>query len=132
MLQKDSSELAEVETLSFSTFSSHYKRMTSIGALSPRILVWHPTVIGLGVSPASLVGIARKRKKLLTYTQEIKRAKLERLRSTRLIHSDQNTTARHVKAVSKAKGLISLRAPIKYYKQVISHLQLINMRRFAS
>jgi hypothetical protein len=64
---------------------------------------------------ASLVCIAGKRKKLLTCTQETTRVKLERLRSTRLIHGGQKTTTRHAKALSKAKGLISLLAPIKYY-----------------
>jgi hypothetical protein len=64
---------------------------------------------------ASLVGIVEKRKKLLTCTQETTRAKLERLRSARLIHGDQKTTTRQAMTLSKAKGLISLLAPIKYY-----------------
>jgi hypothetical protein len=68
-----------------------------------------------GPPTASLIGITGKRKKLLTCTQETTRAKLERLRSTRLIHCDQKTTTRHANALSKAKGLISLLAPIKYY-----------------
>jgi hypothetical protein len=69
----------------------------------------------LDLSLASFTGIAGKRKKLLTYTQGTTRAKLERLRSARLILHDQKTTTRHAKAVSEAKGLISLLAPIKYY-----------------
>jgi hypothetical protein len=89
--------------------------MTSIGALIFRIPVRHPTLIGLDLPLASLVGIVGKRKKLLTCTQETIRAKLERLCSTRLIHGDQKTTTRHAKALSKAKGLISLPASIKYY-----------------
>jgi hypothetical protein len=57
----------------------------------------------------------RKRKKLLTYTQEMTRAKLERLCSSRLILRDQTIMTRHTMALSKAKGLISLLAPIRYY-----------------
>jgi hypothetical protein len=89
--------------------------MPSIDALSLRIPVWRPTLIGLNLPLASLVGIAGKRKKLLTCTQETTIAKLERLHSARLIHHDQKTTTRHAKALSKAKGFISLLAPIKYY-----------------
>jgi hypothetical protein len=43
------------------------------------------------------------------------KSKLEQLRLAKLIHGDQKTTTRHAKALSKAKGLISLLAPIKYY-----------------
>jgi hypothetical protein len=57
---------------------------------------------------ASLIGLTDKRKKLLTYTQETTRVKLERLCSVRLIHGDQKTTTRHAMALRKAKGLISL------------------------
>jgi hypothetical protein len=89
--------------------------MSSIDALSPWIPVWHPTLIGLDLPLTSLVGITGKREKLLTYTQETIRAKFEQLRSARLIHDDQKTTTRHAKALSKAKQLISLLAPIKYY-----------------
>jgi hypothetical protein len=80
-----------------------------------RIPVRCPTLIGLDLPLASFVGITGKRKKLLTRTQETTRAMLERLCSARLIHGDQKTTTRHVMALSKAKGLISLLAPIKYY-----------------
>jgi hypothetical protein len=52
---------------------------------------------------ASLIGIIGKRKKLVTYTQETTRAKLERLHSTRLIHHDQKTMTRNAKALSKAR-----------------------------
>jgi hypothetical protein len=89
--------------------------MSSISALSLRIPVRCPTLIGLDLPLASLVDIARKRKKLLTCTQETTRAKLERLRSAKLIHGGRKTTTRHAKALIKAKGLISLLAPIKYY-----------------
>jgi hypothetical protein len=89
--------------------------MASISALSLRIPVRSPTLIGLDFLLTTLNGIAGKRKKLLTCTQETVRAKLERLRLAKLIHSDQKTTTRHAMALSKAKGLISLLAPIKYY-----------------
>jgi hypothetical protein len=80
-----------------------------------RIPVRCPTLIGLDLPLASFVGITGKRKKLLTCTQETTRAMLERLCLARLIHGDPKTTTRHVMALSKAKGLISLLAPIKYY-----------------
>jgi hypothetical protein len=89
--------------------------MPSISALSLRIPVRCPTLIGLDLPLATIIGTAEKRKKLLTCTQETIRAKLERLCSARLIHDDQKTTTRHAMALSKAKGLISLLAPIKYY-----------------
>jgi hypothetical protein len=89
--------------------------MPSISALSLRIPVWNPTLIGLDFPLTTLIGIAGKRKKLLTCTQETTRAKVERLRSARLIHDDQKTTTIHAMALSKAKGLISLLAPIQYY-----------------
>jgi hypothetical protein len=63
----------------------------------------------------TLVGIVGKRKKLLTCTLETTRAKLQRLRSVRLIHGDQKTTTRQAMALSKAKGLISLLGRINYY-----------------
>jgi hypothetical protein len=85
------------------------------GVLSLRILVWCPSLDGLDLPLASLTGNVGKRKKLLTCTQETTRAKLERLCSTILIHGDQKTTTRHAEALSKAKGLIGLLAPIKYY-----------------
>jgi hypothetical protein len=88
--------------------------MPSITALSLRIPVQCPTLIYLDLPLVSLIGIVGKRKKLLTYTQETVRAKLERLRLARLIHNDQKTTTRQVMALRKAKGLISLLAPIKH------------------
>jgi hypothetical protein len=89
--------------------------MPSISALSLRIPVWCPTLIGLDLPLAFLTGIAEKRMKLLTCTQETTRAKLELLYSAILIHGGQKTTTRYAMASSKAKGLISLLAPIKYY-----------------
>jgi hypothetical protein len=51
--------------------------MSSMGALSLRILVRRPTLTGLDLPLASHISIIDKRKKLLTCTQEITRAKLE-------------------------------------------------------
>jgi hypothetical protein len=59
--------------------------MPSIGILSLRIPVRSSTLIGLDFPLITLVGIAGKRKQFLTCTQKIARAKLERLRSARLI-----------------------------------------------
>jgi hypothetical protein len=89
--------------------------MTSINALSLRITVRSLTLIGLDFPLTTLIDIAKKRKKLLTYTQETSRAKFERIRLVRLIHGDQKTTTRHPMALSRAKRLIRLLAPIKYY-----------------
>jgi hypothetical protein len=88
--------------------------MPSISGLSLRIPARHPTFIDLDLPLTSLIGIIDKRKKLLICTQETTRAKLERLQSTRLIHSDQKTTTRHAMTLRKTKGLISLLALIKY------------------
>jgi hypothetical protein len=51
--------------------------MPSIGALSLRIPVRSPTLIGLDFPLTTLVGIVGKWKQLLTYTQTTSRAKLE-------------------------------------------------------
>jgi hypothetical protein len=69
--------------------------MSFVGILSLGIPVRSPTLIGLDFPLATLVGIAGKRKQFLTYTQKIARAKLERLRSARLIQGDQKITSRH-------------------------------------
>jgi hypothetical protein len=71
--------------------------MSSIDALSLRVLLWRPTLIGLDLQLTALIGIIRKGKQILTYTEEIARANLERLRSTRLIHGDQTFTTRHAR-----------------------------------
>jgi hypothetical protein len=49
--------------------------MPSIGALSLRFLVRSPTLIGLDFPLTTLVGIAGKRKQLLTCTQKINKSK---------------------------------------------------------
>jgi hypothetical protein len=89
--------------------------MSFISTLNLRIPVQCPTLISLDLPLAPFLGIAGKRKKLLTYTQETTTAKLKQLHSARLIHDDQKITTRHAMALSKAKRLISLLAPIKYY-----------------
>jgi hypothetical protein len=89
--------------------------MSSISTLSLRISVRCPTLISLDLPLAPFPGIVEKRKKLLTCTLETTIAKLEQLGSARLIHDDQKITTRHAMALSKAKRLISLLAPIKYY-----------------
>jgi hypothetical protein len=63
--------------------------MPSIGALSLRIPVRSLTLIGLDFPLTTLIGIAGKRKQFLTCTQKIARAKLEQLRSVRLIQDMQ-------------------------------------------
>jgi hypothetical protein len=84
--------------------------MTSIDALSLRILVRSPALIGLDLPLTTLISIASKRKQILICTQETTRAKLERLHSARLIHDDEQITTRHAKALLKTNGLISLLA----------------------
>jgi hypothetical protein len=84
--------------------------MSSIDALILRIPVQSPTLIGLDLPPIALIGIAEKRKQILTCTQEIARAMLERLRSaTRLIHGDQMITTT-CKGFNKTEEPISLLA----------------------
>jgi hypothetical protein len=78
--------------------------MSSIDALTLRIPVRCPTLIGLDLPRASLVSITRKRKELLTCTQETTIAKLEQLRSARLIQGDQKNTTRHAKALNKTNN----------------------------
>jgi hypothetical protein len=62
--------------------------MSPIDALSLRALVWCLTFIGLDLPLIALIGITEKRKQILTCTQEIARAMLERQCSSRLIHGD--------------------------------------------
>jgi hypothetical protein len=63
----------------FRTFSLPEKRMPSIDALSLRVPVRSPTLIGLDLPLTAFVCIVEKRKQILTCTQEIERVKLERL-----------------------------------------------------
>jgi hypothetical protein len=72
----------------------------------------------------TLIGIIGRRKKILTYTQETTRAKLELLHSARLFHHDEKITTRHAKALNKANALISLLAPtLSTIKHVISQVR---------
>jgi hypothetical protein len=84
--------------------------MTYIDALSLRIPVRSPTLISLNLPLIAFIGITRNRKQILTYAQEIARAKLEWLRSARLIHGDQTITTGHAGALNKTKEPISLLA----------------------
>jgi hypothetical protein len=85
--------------------------MPSISTISLRIPVRSPTLLGLDLTMTTRIGIAGKRKQLLTYTEEITRAKLERLCLARLIYGDQKITTRHAMALNKTNELISLLAP---------------------
>jgi hypothetical protein len=58
-------------------FSLLKKRMSSIGAISLRIPLRSPTLLGLDFPLTTLIGITRKRKQFLTYTQKTTRSKLE-------------------------------------------------------
>jgi hypothetical protein len=75
--------------------------MSPIDALSLRIPVQSRTLIGLDFPLTTLVGITGKRKQFLTYTQKTARAKLERLRSTRLIQGDQKIASRHAEVLTR-------------------------------
>jgi hypothetical protein len=77
--------------------------MPSIGTLSLRIPLQSPTLISLDFPLTTLVGITGKRKQFLTYTQKIARAKIERLRSARLIQGDQKITSRHAEVLTRLK-----------------------------
>jgi hypothetical protein len=59
--------------------------MPSISALTLRIPVQSPIVLGLDFPLTILINITGKRKQFLTCTQNTTRAKLERLRSARFI-----------------------------------------------
>jgi hypothetical protein len=84
--------------------------MPSIDALSLSVPVWRSTLIGLDLPLTALIDITGKTKHILTCTQETTRAKLERLRSARLIPGDQHITTRHANALLKTPELISLLA----------------------
>jgi hypothetical protein len=78
--------------------------MPSIGTLSLRFPVWSPTLINLDFPLTTLVDIVGKRKQFLTCTQKTARAKLERLRSARLIQGDQKITFRHADVLTRLKN----------------------------
>jgi hypothetical protein len=62
--------------------------MSSIDALSLRIPVRSPTLIGLDFPLTTLINITGKMKQFLFCIQKTTRAMLERLLSARLIHDD--------------------------------------------
>jgi hypothetical protein len=78
-------EFAEAISLNGQNILFALKENVIIGTLSLRIPVQRTTLIGLDFPLTTLVSIAGKRKQLLTCTQKTTRAKLERLRSARLI-----------------------------------------------
>jgi hypothetical protein len=78
-----------------------------------RVSVRDPAHRSIDFSLIAVISIARRGREGETCTQQLK-TKLERLRSARLIYGDQKTITRHAMALSKAKGLISLLAPIKH------------------
>jgi hypothetical protein len=84
--------------------------MPSISTLSLRIPVRSPTLNGFDLPLTTPDNIARNMKQFLTCTQKTTGAKLERLRSAKLIKGDQNITSRHAKALNKINELISLLA----------------------
>ena len=64
-----------------------------------RVPVGNPALLGLDLPLTALVGVARRRRKILICTQiKTTRAKLERLRSARLIRRDPKATnSRHAR-----------------------------------
>jgi hypothetical protein len=83
--------------------------MPSIGILSLGIPVRSPTLSGLNFPLATLVGITGKRKQFLICTQKTARAKLERLRSARLIKVTKRSPL-DMQGFIRIKELISLLA----------------------
>jgi hypothetical protein len=107
--------------------------MPSIGTLSLRIPAQSPSLISLDFPLTTLIDIAGKRKQFLTCTQKTTRAKLEWLRSARLIQGDEKDHLQTCRGFIKIKGLISLLA-LDYVllNMLISQVLLINMIMFAS
>jgi hypothetical protein len=81
------------------------KENASIVALSLRIPVRSLALIGLDFPLTTLIGIAKKRKQLLTYRQEKSQELLERRCSARHIQYDQKITTRHEKVLIKTNNL---------------------------
>jgi hypothetical protein len=86
---KDISELAEAISLNVMYILFTLEENAIHQYSKPADPAQCQTLFGLDLPLTSLVGIAGKRKKLLTCTQETTRAKLERLCSVRLILHDQ-------------------------------------------
>jgi hypothetical protein len=111
----DKSELAEVISLNVQNILFALEENASIGALSLRIPVRSPTLLGLDFPLTTLISIIGKRKQHFTCTPATTRAKLDRLHSGWIIHGDQKITTRHAMALNKTNELISLLVPITYY-----------------
>jgi hypothetical protein len=77
--------------------------MPSISTVSLKVPVQNPTIIGLDFPLITLIGLTDKRKQFLTCTQKIVRAKLERLRLTRVIQRDQKITSRNAEVLTILK-----------------------------
>jgi hypothetical protein len=92
--------------------------MSSISALSLRIQVWSPTLLGLDFPLTTLIGIIGKRKQFLTCTQKTTRAKLERLPLVRLIQGGEKITNRYAKALNKAYLITLLASRLGTIKHV--------------
>jgi hypothetical protein len=131
VLQK-SEEFVEALSLIIQLHPLRLRRECPASAtLSLWVPVRRPALIVLNLPLTTLVGIIEKRK-ILTCLQDTTRAKLERLRSARLIHRDQTIMNRHANNLNKTNELISLLATIlSIVKHVISQIKLINMIRLA-
>jgi hypothetical protein len=77
--------------------------MPSISTVSLKVPVQSPTIIDLDFPLITLIGLTDKRKQFLTCTQKIVRAKLERLRSTRVIQREQKITSRNAEVLTILK-----------------------------
>jgi hypothetical protein len=100
--------------------------MPSIDALSLRIPVRSSTLISLDFPLTTLIGIIEKRKQFSTCTQETTRAKIERLRSARLIHGDQQIITKHAKPSPISEGVAENQInsqPCKGINLIIWHMQ---------
>jgi hypothetical protein len=80
------------------------EEMPSISALSLRIPVWSPTLLGLDFPLTTHIGITKKRKQFLSCKQKTTRAKLERACLTRHIQGDQMITTRYAKALNRTNN----------------------------
>jgi Sec7-like guanine-nucleotide exchange factor len=98
---KDNQSFCKSVYLSRSAHALRPRReWTSSNDLHLRVPVGNPTLLGLDLPLTALVGIARRRRKILTCTQinKITRAKLERLHSARLIRRNPKATnSRHAR-----------------------------------
>jgi hypothetical protein len=96
---------AEVMSLMISTPLHPRREWASSVNLHLRVPVGNPALINLNLPLTALIGVTKRKRKILTCTQmkqNHKKQKLERLHSTRLIRRDPKATnSRHVKASSE-------------------------------